>query len=114
SPLARGLLTGSRGRGGEKRTVRARSDSFGDSLYGESAFTIVDRVAEIAAKHDVPPAQIALAWLLHQDAVTAPIVGATKPGHVDDAVAAVDVTLSADELTALEELYEPRPIAGHG
>jgi 1-deoxyxylulose-5-phosphate synthase len=113
SPLARGMLTGSRGRGGEKRTLRARNDSFGDSLYGENDFAVVDRVAQIAEKHGVAPAQIALAWLLHQPAVTAPIVGATKPGHIEDAVAAVDVTLSDDELTFLEELYQPKPIAGH-
>ncbi len=113
SPLARGLLTGSRGRGGEKKTLRAQTDSFGDTLYSDHDFAIVDRVAEVAEKHGVPPAQIALAWLLHQPAVTAPIVGATKPGHVDDAVAAVDVTLSDDDLASLEELYQPKPVAGH-
>ncbi|MGP4017755.1 aldo/keto reductase [Saccharopolyspora sp. 5N708] len=113
SPLARGLLTGSRGRGGEKRTLRARSDSFGDTLYDDNDFTIVDRVAQVAEKHGVAAAQIALAWLLHQPTVTAPIVGATKLGHIKDAVAAVDVTLSDDELASLEELYQPKPIAGH-
>ncbi len=113
SPLARGLLTGSRGRGGEKRTLRARTDTFGDNLYSENDFAIVDRVAEVAEKHGVSPAQIALAWLLHQPGLTAPIVGATKPQHVDDAVASVDVALSDDELAFLEELYQPKPVAGH-
>jgi aryl-alcohol dehydrogenase-like predicted oxidoreductase len=113
SPLARGLLTGSRGRDGEKRTRRARTDSFGDSLYVQSDFAIVDRVAEIAEKRGVSPAQIALAWLLHQPGVTAPIVGATQPQHIDDAVASVDVSLSDDESAFLEELYQPKPIAGH-
>jgi 1-deoxyxylulose-5-phosphate synthase len=113
SPLARGLLTGSRGRGGEKRTLRARTDTFGDNLYAENDFSIVDRVGEVAQKHGVSPAQIALAWLLHQPGLTAPIVGATKPQHVDDAVASVDVALSDDELTFLEELYQPKPVAGH-
>ena len=113
SPLARGLLTGSRGRGGEKRTLRARTDTFGDNLYSDNDFAIVDRVAEVAEKHGVSPAQIALAWLLHQPGLTAPIVGATKPQHVDDAVASVDVALSGDELAFLEELYQPKAVAGH-
>jgi aryl-alcohol dehydrogenase-like predicted oxidoreductase len=113
SPLARGLLTGSRGRDGEKRTRRARTDSFGDSLYVQSDFAIVDRVAEIAEKRGVSPAQIALAWLLHQPGLTAPIVGATQPQHIDDAVASVDVSLSDDESAFLEELYQPKPVAGH-
>ena len=76
--------------------VSKGTDAFGDSFYDDRDFAIVDRVAQIAEKHDVAPARIALAWLLHQPAVTAPIVGATKPGHIEDAVAAVDFTPSDD------------------
>ena len=113
SPLARGLLTGSRSRGGEKHTLRARTDQFGDNLYSEDDFAIVDAVDEIAAARGVPAAQVALAWLLHQPAVTAPIFGATKLAHVDDAVAAVTLKLDADELKKLESPYKPHPISGH-
>ena len=89
SPLARGLLAGNRTREGERLTARARTDGFSDSLYTpEVDFAVVDRVAEVAAERGVPPAQVALAWLLHKPGVTAPIVGATKPDHVDDAIAA--------------------------
>jgi aryl-alcohol dehydrogenase-like predicted oxidoreductase len=113
SPLARGLLTGSRSRGGEKHTLRARTDQFGDNLYSEDDFAIVDAVDEIASARGVPAAQVALAWLLHQPAVTAPIFGATKLAHVDDAVAAVNLKLDADELKKLESPYKPHAISGH-
>jgi aryl-alcohol dehydrogenase-like predicted oxidoreductase len=113
SPLARGLLAGTRSRGGEKHTVRANSDPFGDSLYAQAEFDIVDRLAAVAGAHEVPPAQIALAWLLHRPGVTAPIIGATKLGHIDDAVAAVDIALSPDEMKQLEEPYRPHPVVGH-
>src|SRR6266851_9024362 len=82
SPLARGVLTGNRSRDGERRTSRANSDAFGDTLYSGADFDVVDRVAEVAAKRGVPPAQVALAWLLHRPGVTAPIVGATKLSHL--------------------------------
>src|SRR5579862_7704761 len=89
SPLARGLLAGSRTREGERLTTRARTDSFGDSLYTPDVdFDVIDRVAEVARNRGVPSAQVALAWLLHKPAVTAPIVGATKLEHLEDAVAA--------------------------
>jgi 1-deoxyxylulose-5-phosphate synthase len=113
SPLARGLLAGTRTREGERLTTRARSDPFGDSLYTpEVDFAVVDRVGEVAAARGVPSAQVALAWLLHKPAVTAPIVGATKAGHVDDAVAAADLSLDAEEIARLEEPYVPHAVAG--
>jgi aryl-alcohol dehydrogenase-like predicted oxidoreductase len=114
SPLARGLLAGTRTREGERLTERARTDSFGDSLYTpELDFAVVDRVAEVAAARGVPAAQIALAWLLHKPGVTAPIVGATKLEHLDDAVAAEQLTLDPAEIARLEEPYVPHAIAGH-
>ena len=113
SPLARGVLTGNRTRDGERRTTRANSDAFGDTLYGEADFDIVDRVAEVAGKRGVPPAQVALAWLLHRPGVTAPIVGATKPGHLQDALAAEELDLSEEEMGHLEEAYVPHPVLGH-
>src|SRR5438034_4102500 len=115
SPLARGTLAGTRTREGERRTTRANSDPFGDSLYQDQAdFDVVDAVAGVAAARGVPPAQVALAWLLHRPGVTAPIVGATKPGHIEDALAAVKLDLTGDEMRLLEEHYVPHPVLGHG
>ena len=114
SPLARGLLAGTRTREGDRLTTRARTDSFGDSLYTpEVDFAVVDRASEVAGTRGVAQAQVALAWLLHKPGVTAPIVGATKLEHLEDALAAVDVSLSADEITQLEEPYVPHAISGH-
>jgi aryl-alcohol dehydrogenase-like predicted oxidoreductase len=114
SPLARGLLAGNRTREGERLTTRAQTDSFGDSLYTpEVDFAVVDRVAEVAAARGVPAAQVALAWLLHKPGVTAPIVGATKLEHLDDAVAAEQLALDAAEIARLEEPYVAHSIAGH-
>ncbi len=113
SPLARGVLTGNRSRDGERRTTRANSDAFGDTLYSEADFDIVDRVADVAGKRGVPPAQVALAWLLHRPGVTAPIVGATKLGHLQDALAAEELELGEDEMRHLEESYVPHPVLGH-
>src|SRR5947209_10772886 len=114
SPLARGVLAGNRTREGERLTTRARTDSFADSLYTpEVDFAVVDRVAEIAAARGVRAAQVALAWLLHKPGVTAPIVGATKLDHLEDAVAAEQLTLDAAEIARLEEPYLPHSIAGH-
>jgi 1-deoxyxylulose-5-phosphate synthase len=114
SPLARGLLAGTRTREGEKLTERARTDSFGDSLYTPDVdFAVVDRAAEVASERGVPAAQVALAWLLHRPGVTAPIVGATKLGHLDDAIAAERLSLGADELARLEEPYVPHAVSGH-
>src|SRR6202023_80134 len=106
SPLARGILAGNRTRGGERLITRANSDAFTDSLYDpELDVAVVDRVAEVAAERGVPGAQIALAWLLHKPGVTAPIVGATKVEHLEDALAAERLSLGEDELARLEEPY---------
>jgi 1-deoxyxylulose-5-phosphate synthase len=114
SPLARGLLAGNRTREGERLTTRARTDGFGDALYKpEVDFAVVDRATEIATQRGVPSAQIALAWLLHRRGVTAPIVGATKLDHLEDALAAEQLELSADEIERLQEPYVPHQIAGH-
>jgi 1-deoxyxylulose-5-phosphate synthase len=113
SPLARGLLAGNRTRDGQRLTTRAGSDPFGDSLYSDDDFDVVDRLAEVARERDLPPARVALAWLLHKPEVNAPIIGATRLGHLDDAVEAVGVTLSADEIKRLEEPYRPHPVRGH-
>ena len=110
SPLARGRLT----RDPSEVTERSQSDEFGRVLYdvaGADA-AVIERVAKVAADRGVPRAQVALAWLLAQPVVTAPIVGATKPHHLDDAVAAADLELSAEEIGALEEPYVPHRVAG--
>jgi 1-deoxyxylulose-5-phosphate synthase len=114
SPLARGLLAGTRTREGERRTVRSGSDPFGDSLYKvPSDFDVVERCVEVAAERGVPSAQVALAWLLQRPGVTAPIVGATRLGHLADALAAEELTLTDEEMRRLEEPYEPHPVLGH-
>jgi aryl-alcohol dehydrogenase-like predicted oxidoreductase len=115
SPLARGMLAGNRTRGGERLTTRAGSDPFGDYLYDQPTdFDVVERVVEVAGERGVPPAQVALAWLLHKPGVTAPIVGATKPTHLGDALAGEQLALSAQEIARLEEPYVPHPVLGHG
>jgi 1-deoxyxylulose-5-phosphate synthase len=114
SPLARGLLTGNRTRAGEKLTKRAQTDAFGDSLYKpEIDFEVVERADEVAAARGVSTAQAALAWLLHKPGVTAPIVGATKLEHLEEALAAVELSLSDEEIARLEEPYVPHAVAGH-
>ena len=113
SPLARGMLTGTRTREGERRTIRAETDAFGDTLYVAEDFDVVDRVSDLAAERGVPAAQIALAWLLHKPGVTAPIVGATKVEHLEDALAAADLSLSDAEIARLEEPYVPHAVTGH-
>lgn len=114
SPLARGMLAGNRTRGGEKRTTRSETDAFTDFLYNQPTdFDVVDRVAEVAKERGVSPAQVALAWLLHKPGVTAPIVGATKITHLEDAIAAEQLELSAEEIARLEEPYVPHPVLGH-
>ncbi len=112
SPLARGRLA--RPWNSEK-TTRLETDVFGRNLYartGEADRKVIDRVGEIAEKRGLARATVALAWLLAKPAVTAPIVGATKPYHLEDSVAALSVKLTADEMTALEELYIPHPVLG--
>jgi aryl-alcohol dehydrogenase-like predicted oxidoreductase len=115
SPLARGFLAGTRTREGERRTRRSETDPLQDRMYGSPEdFDVVDRVAEVAAERGVPPAQVALAWLLHKPGVTAPIVGATKLEHLEDALAAAELELSPEEMARLEEPYVPHPVLGHG
>jgi aryl-alcohol dehydrogenase-like predicted oxidoreductase len=114
SPLARGMLTGNRTRSGERKTRRAQTDAFADTLYNpEVDFDVVERADEVAAARGVPTAQVALAWLLHKPGVTAPIVGATKLEHLEDALAAVELSLTAEEIERLEEPYQPHAVAGH-
>jgi len=113
SPLARGVLAGSRTREGERRTTRSNSDAFQDTLYTAADFDVVDRAGEVAAERGVPAAQVALAWLLHRPGVTAPIVGATRLGHLEDALAAEHLDLSDEEVRRLEEPYVPHPVLGH-
>jgi aryl-alcohol dehydrogenase-like predicted oxidoreductase len=113
SPLARGVLAGSRTREGERRTTRSNTDAFQDVLYKDADFDVVDRVAEVAAERGVPSAQVAMAWLLQRPGVTAPIVGATSLAHLEDALAAEELELSVDEMRRLEELYLPHPVLGH-
>jgi aryl-alcohol dehydrogenase-like predicted oxidoreductase len=113
SPLARGLLTGKRSRE-RNETLRAKTDEFGKSLYQkDSDFEIVNRLSELAAQRELPDAQIALAWMLSKPAITSPIIGASKPGHLEDAVASLSVHLTGDEIAKLEELYEPHAVSGH-
>jgi aryl-alcohol dehydrogenase-like predicted oxidoreductase len=114
SPLARGFLAGNRRRQDKGETARAKSDEFAHAMYyQDSDFDTVDRVTEIAKARGVPNAQVALAWLMHQPGVTAPIVGASKPGHLEDAIAATSLKLSGDELKALGKHYQPHRVLGH-
>ncbi len=114
SPLARGWLAGTRTREGERVTRRAETDAFQDQLYGRPGdFDVIDRLREVAGERGLPPAQVALAWLLHQPGVTAPIVGATKPEHLEDALAAAELQLEPGELERLGEPYQPHPVLGH-
>ncbi len=110
SPLARGLLTRPRAGAG---TTRGRSDEIAKRFYAEGDLDVVDAVQAVATQRGIPAARVALAWMLHKPAVTAPIIGATKPGHIEDAVAAVEVKLSDDEIAGLEKPYVPHPVIGH-
>jgi aryl-alcohol dehydrogenase (NADP+) len=109
SPLARGRLT----RDWDEATTRSATDEFGKTLYDPASDrTIVERVAALAGSRGVPRAQVALAWLLSKPVVTSPIVGVTKMTHLDDAIAAVDLELTTDEIASLEEPYTPHPVVG--
>lgn len=111
SPLARGRLT----RDWEETSVRSETDEFGKKLYASTAEAdrkVVERVAEVAAKREIPRAQVALAWVLQKSPVTAPIVGATKPHHLEDAAAALSVKLTPEEIASLEEPYVAHPVMG--
>ena len=117
SPLARGFLAGNRKANEDKKqseTTRARTDDFAHSLYYRASdFTVVDRLTEIAQARGVKNAQVALAWILSRPGVTAPIIGASKPYQLEDALAAQSIQLTPEEIVKLEEPYEPHPILGH-
>ena len=108
SPLARGRLT----RAWDQQTNRSQTDEFGRTLYNEDDKAVVDAVIDIATQRETSPAQIALAWVLSKSVVTSPIVGATKPHHLDDAVAALDLRLGEEEIARLEGAYSPRAVVG--
>ena len=111
SPLARGLLADR-----PADTVRAQTDEYARKLYSASAAAdqkIIERVRTIASKHGVPAAQIALAWLYHKPWITAPILGVSKPHHLTDALAALKIKLSSEEIKSLEEPYVPHAVVGH-
>jgi aryl-alcohol dehydrogenase-like predicted oxidoreductase len=113
--IYRGRLAGNRGRDAKPLTIRAETDQYAAALYTNPDVDqpVIDRVAEIAGERGVPPAQVALAWLFHKPGVTTPIVGATKPGHIEDAVTAEQLALSDDEIARLEEPYVAHAISGH-
>lgn len=115
SPLARGFLAGGRARPGEGETERARTDEFSPRLYyREPDFAVVEAVEKIAQTRGVSNTQVALAWVLRNPAVTAPIVGASKPHHLDEALAALSIKLTDDEVRALEKPYQPKRVLDHG
>ena len=113
SPLARGMLAGSRRKLGDKSTARSETDGLDQILYDQpSDWSVVEAVRKVAEARGEKPAQVALAWLLSRQAVAAPIVGATKIAHLDDAIAAVGIALSDEEAKLLEAPYEPHPVKG--
>ena len=115
SPLARGLLAGTRTREDVRNTLRAQTDTVADRFYSklDNQFDIIDEVKTVAEAMGVKPAQVALAWLLHQPGITAPIVGASKLYQLEEAVAAADITLTDEIIVRLEERYQPQAISGH-
>ena len=113
SPMARGFLMGNRGRGGQEATLRAKTDEFGKGLYSDDDYQVVDAVTQVAKNRGIPNAQIALAWILQQAGVTAPIIGASKLSHLDDAIKALSLKLTDDELAALGAPYRPHSVVGH-
>jgi 1-deoxyxylulose-5-phosphate synthase len=113
SPLARGFLAGNRSRGDVGSSLRAKTDDFAHAYYQDSDFDVVERVSEIAKRRGMSNALVALAWLLQQPGVTAPIVGASKMRHLEDAIEAVNLNLSEAELKMLNESYRPHPVFGH-
>jgi aryl-alcohol dehydrogenase-like predicted oxidoreductase len=111
SPLARGFLSGTRRKKGEGETERARTDAFGHGLYyATEDYAVADRVNEVSTSLGLPWAQVALAWMLHKPGITAPIIGASRMSHLDDAVAALDVRLTDDQVARLEEPYVPHRV----
>ena len=114
SPMARGFFAGDRKQGGGGETTRANSDPFADQLYFRSEdFIVADRAREIAREHNVTGSQIALAWLLNKPHITSPIIGASKMDHLEQAIASLEIKLTAEEIKRLEEPYQPHPVLGH-
>jgi len=114
SPMARGFFAGNRKRGGGGETARAMSDPFADQLYfREEDFTVAERVTEVAQERGVSGSQIALSWILSKPYVSSPIIGATRMEHFDQAIAALEISLSEEEVKRLEEPYKPHPVLGH-
>lgn len=114
SPLARGFLAGNRSRDKGGETTRSKSDGFAHNMYYQNNdFDTLDRVTELANKTGCSPAQIALAWMLHKPGISSPIIGASKMPHLDEALAAMDIKLSTDDIAALEAPYQPHPVLGH-
>ncbi|MBO0810391.1 MAG: aldo/keto reductase [Actinobacteria bacterium] len=113
SPLARGMLSGSRERRGQPRTARSGNDPLAGEMYTRDDFDVIDVAGKVAADREVPPAQVALAWLLSRPGVTAPIVGATRLAHLADAIDATELTLSEAEVASLQAPYRPHPVLGH-
>jgi len=113
SPLARGLLAGGRRKGLEGESTRAKTDEYAHKLYEDSDLAVAQRVEETARRRGLSPARIALAWLLSRPGLSAPIVGATRMEHLEDAAASVDVSLSEEESRFLEEPYRPHDVRGH-
>ncbi len=114
SPLARGFLAGNRDKAGGGETSRAQSDEFASRLYyRDNDFAVLDAVTEVAKARGLPNTQVALAWMLTKPAITAPIIGASKPNHLEDAVAALSVKLETEEIKALEKAYRPKPVRDH-
>jgi 1-deoxyxylulose-5-phosphate synthase len=114
SPLARGFLAGNRTREDWGETSRAKTDTMAQNFYYKDAdWVVIDRLKEIGGRLDKSPAQVALAWLLHKDGIHSPIVGATKMYQLEEAIDAVDIQLSDDDMTSLEEPYQSKPAMGH-
>lgn len=112
--MARGFFAGNRKRGGGGETTRAQSDPFANELYfREEDFVIAERAAGVAKSHNASASQVALAWVLNKPHIAAPIIGSSKIEHLDQAIAALEIKLTADEIQLLEELYQPHPILGH-
>jgi len=114
SPMARGFFAGNRSKQGGGETIRAQSDPFADQLYFRPEdFSVAERAWEVAKSHEATGSQIALAWMLNKPHITAPIIGASKMGHLDQSIAALAIKLTAEETQRLEELYQPHPVLGH-
>jgi len=114
SPMARGFFAGNRTRGGGGETTRAKNDPFANGLYfRDEDFTVAERAQEVAKAHGVTGSQIALAWLLNKPHIASPIIGATKMDHLEQAIAALDIKLSDEDIKQLEEPYTPHPVLGH-